>query len=157
MKNKENIAVLIGMINEQILILEGIVKELCEIKNNDKREIVYIGYSLHNYYCALEDILIEIARTFENSIDDISRYHRELLKRMTIDVPNIRPKVLSKEVFVYLDELRAFRHVFRHAYSYTLDAEKVNSIKDKLIEMHTQIISDIQKFKGFLEEIVRHI
>lgn len=38
----------------------------------------------HNLYCAFEDLFKIVAETFENHIQDKSKYHQELLKRMDI-------------------------------------------------------------------------
>ena len=75
----------------------------------------------------------EIAKTFENKVEDPAKYHRELLKRMYMDIPGIRPKSLSLESYHALDELRGFRHIFRHAYDYELDPERVDSLKQKIV------------------------
>lgn len=44
MKNKEHAAVLIGLINEQILVLENIVEELYDTQNNDKTLLIPKGF-----------------------------------------------------------------------------------------------------------------
>lgn len=46
---------------------------------------------MHNLYSALEELMEEVAKTFENTVEDIAKYHRELLKRMLINVYRIRP------------------------------------------------------------------
>ncbi len=46
---------------------------------------------------------------------------------MKLDVPNIRPAFLSDESYRVLNDLRAFRHVFRHGYEYTLDGARVKA------------------------------
>ena len=50
---------------------------------------------------------------------------------MRLDIEGIRPRLLSEESFKILDELRGFRHVFRHAYSYELEHERVLKLADK--------------------------
>ena len=71
----------------------------------------------------------------------------ELLKRMTIEVKGVRPPLLSKEVYRILDELRGFRHVFRHAYSYELDPEKVIQLAEKALKLEEAFRRDIEAFK----------
>ncbi|MBS3947481.1 MAG: hypothetical protein KGZ57_04105 [Dethiobacter sp.] len=87
-----------------------------------------LGYQLHNLYCAFEDLFSMVAAFFENHLEDKSRYHSELLKRMTLSVQGVRPAFLSRNSFVLLDNLRAFRHFFRHAYSYDLDERKLRIV-----------------------------
>ncbi len=152
MKNKENLLLLAGYISSQRNNIIEIYNEIKEQIINDKKDLVYTGYLMHNYYCAVEDIFIEIARTFENKVDDTSKYHREILKRMTIDIPGIRPKLLSNKIFNFFDELRGFRHVFRHAYGYIIDSEKIGILKRKLIEHHLLFLDDLKNFTTFIEE-----
>src|SRR2546425_233012 len=64
---------------------------------------------IHNLFNAREDLLKIVANAFENSIADLSRWHTELLDRMTLDIKGIRPSLLSAESASYL-ELRALRH-----------------------------------------------
>lgn len=152
MKSKEKLLLLIGYIDSQLNNIIEIYNEIKIQNTKDKKDIVYVGYLIHNYYCSVEDIFIEIARTFENKIDDVSKYHRELLKRMTIDIPGIRPKLLSNKNFNFFDELRGFRHIFRHAYGYTIDSDKIDLLKKKMVEHHEFFLEDLKKFKSFLEE-----
>lgn len=69
-----------------------------------------------------------IAGAFENNIGNTGRYHAELLKRMIVTIRGVRPAFLSEESFRLLDNLRAFRHLLRHAYMYDLDEKKVRLV-----------------------------
>src|SRR5438105_1061710 len=60
------------------------------------------------FYTAFEDLLKQIAKAFENHIEKLNNFHIELLNRMTLDIKNIRPKLLSSESFALLDQLRKF-------------------------------------------------
>ena len=82
-----------------------------------------LGYTIHNLYSLLENYALRIAKTFENEIDD-SRWHRDLINRMTLEVATVRPAVWSRELARHVDELRRFRHAFRHVYDSSLDPDK---------------------------------
>jgi hypothetical protein len=88
-----------------------------------------LGYSIHNLYNALENYALRIAKTFENHLDEGSR-HRELVKRMTMEIPQVRPRVWPLEVARHVDELRRFRHAFRHIYDSGLDSAKLMLAQD---------------------------
>lgn len=103
----------------------------------------------------MEDLFQEIAKTFENKVEDPAKYHRELLKRMYMDIPGIRPKSLSLESYRTLDELRGFRHIFRHAYDYELDPERVDSLKQKIVVKWDYIKKDMHSFMSFLRDILK--
>ncbi len=91
-----------------------------ELSNYDRGAI---GYLLHNFYNGCENIFRSIARFFENDLGDDS-WHRDLLKRMTLEVPGFRPRVIDETLYRLLDDFRAFRHKFRHSYSFELDWER---------------------------------
>lgn len=148
---KEAIALLLGYLNNQKEIIDTLLANIKSADASSEEKTVNLGYLLHNLYCALEDLFQEIAKTFENRIEDPSKFHRELLKRMLIEVPKIRPRVLSKESYQMLDELRGFRHIFRHSYAYSLSSEKVALLKQSLLSAWDQIKKDMAHFEMFLQ------
>lgn len=108
------------------------------------------GYTLHNLYSALERLFERIARTFENQVEDVSRYHAELLRRMMLDVPQVRPAVLSRASYDLLNELRAFRHLFRHGYEVELEPERVERLATRVCAGWPAIRNDIDHFRSRL-------
>lgn len=145
------LAVLLGYFDTQLEIVESIFREIQTTTPNTREKISHLGYLLHNLYCAMEDLFREVARTFENRLEDPSRYHRELLKKMHLVVPGIRPRLLSRESYLLLDELRAFRHVFRHAYEYELSAARMTELKAKLTDSWDTIKADLNDFSAFMQ------
>ena len=104
-----------------------------------------LAYQLHNLYCAFEDLLKLVADSFENHIEARAHYHRTLLWRMKIPIEGVRPALLSETSHKLLDSLRAFRHVFRHAYSYELDPKKL-----------ALVVEDALKLKGLYQGEIDH-
>lgn len=153
---KEAAAILLGYFTNQTELIDGILKEIHVTKPSKRAETTHLAYLLHNLYCSVEDIFQEIAKTFENKVEDPAKYHRELLKRMYTDIPGIRPKLLSSESYHTLDELRGFRHIFRHAYDYELDSERVDSLKQKIIVKWDYIKNDMHGFMSFLNDILKY-
>ena len=73
---------------------------------------------------------------------------------MRLSIPGVRPPLLSSDdVIACLDELRAFRHAFRHAYSYGLDDDRVFFLVNKVLEKKGQILGDISRFKEAVEKM----
>jgi len=105
-----------------------------------------LAYQLHNLYCAFEDLFKIIAVSFENNIEDKTRYHAELLKRMALTIEGVRPAFLSKQSLVLLDSLRSFRHFFRHAYSYDLDERKVRIVLEDAAKLRELYVRDVEGF-----------
>ena len=108
-----------------------------------------MGYQLHNLYGAFEQLFEEIARFFENRVDEAS-YHTDLLRRMQLDIQGIRPALLSAETASGLDELRRFRHLFRHAYAAELDLEKVADLAARAAAIQRDVAGDLEQFMALL-------
>ena len=147
---KEPLAILLGFLNNQKEPIHRILQEIDLTEPNSREKISHLGYLLHNLYCALEDIFREVARTFENQIEDPARYHRELLKRMYCEIPQIRPALLTSRSYAILNELRGFRHIFRHAYDYELSADRVARLREIVLQDWESIQQDLNNFIDFL-------
>ena len=149
---KARLAVLQAEIKAQMQEIEGIYTKIEDRKRKkDKAAMESVGYQLHNLYCAFEDLFKIVAETFENHIQDKSKYHQELLKRMAISIEGVRPRLLSQECFQLLDNLRSFRHLFRHAYSYELDERKVKIVLDDAFTLKGICRNDIDAFLNSFE------
>jgi len=109
-----------------------------------------LGYTIHNLYSLLENYALRIAKTFENEID-ASRWHRDLINRMTLEIATVRPAVWSRELARHVDELRRFRHAFRHVYDTSLDPDKL-----MLAQKHVPLaVSGVQGAHATLIEKLR--
>lgn len=115
-------------------------------KMPEKAFVIASAYTLNNIYSCYEDIFKHIARVFENRIENLSSWHSELLKRMMIEVPDIRPAVLSEGVVAVLDEMRAFRHVFRSSYVFVIDHARVLAISEHWAAIKGEIEKELKNF-----------
>lgn len=153
---EERLRVLFAELNAQwkeILKLYSSIEEKAEsLKRDMSNEDLTnsLGYKLHNLYSAYEDMFKLVAGFFENQIEDMTRYHTDLLKRMLIEIEEIRPGLLSEKSFKALDELRGFRHLFRHAYSYGIDGERIIKLSEKSIGLKEVFKKD---FEGFMAKL----
>lgn len=135
-------------IKYQIGIIEMIFDKIADRKQhkNEISGLESLAYQLHNLYSAFEDLFLIVAKYFENTIEDQSRYHIELLRRMVIDIEGVRPPLLKQQTMNWLDELRAFRHVFRHAYSYDLDKNKLQFVIEATEKIKICYKDDVDRF-----------
>jgi len=141
--------------NQILKIYKSIEEKLKRLKENKDNEDLRdsLAYRLHNLYCAYEDLFKIIAKFFENRIEDPARYHIELLRRMLIEIKGIRPSLISEESYTYLNELRGFRHVFRHAYAIELDVDRIIALAEKSLILKSLFEEDLKRFKRKLYEM----
>ncbi|MBC6473165.1 MAG: hypothetical protein GDA48_10385 [Hormoscilla sp. GM102CHS1] len=112
-----------------------------------------VAYQIHNLYNAVEDLLKIVAAHFENQITDTARWHSALLQRMTQDIPGIRPRLLSESSYLNLNNLRGFRHFFRHAYGVNIDYEQLAMNLDKARLLDPSLTQDVENFLKQVTEI----
>ena len=75
---------------------------------NDELDLMLQGACLHGLYNAIEAYFLRVAKFFENNIDEAA-WHRDLLDRMRLDVPGIRPALITDRILAErIDELRRF-------------------------------------------------
>ena len=106
-----------------------------------------MAYQIHNLYSAFEQLFETVARFFENRLEE-QRYHVDLLRRMRLEIDGIRPALVSDEAFVLLDELRRFRHFFRHAYTADLNPDNLVDLLSKAERLKPVHRRDVAEFLG---------
>lgn len=116
--------------------------------------LVETGFYLNQLYSGYERVLEAIAEVFGNSVEGAAR-HKGLLERMRIHVKGLRPAVVGDAAFGCLDELRAFRHFFRHAYDLDLQPEKVELVVNKALRLEELWANDTRQFTQFLTEMTK--
>ncbi|GEA14256.1 hypothetical protein E308F_04980 [Moorella sp. E308F] len=112
----------------------------------DEASLRIIGSILHDYYTAIEKIFRIIARDIDCSVPAGEQWHKELLDQMTLEVPGLRPALLAGKTARSLDELRAFRHVFRNIYGFSLDPAKIRQLLEGLPEVAGDFKKDLHLF-----------
>lgn len=83
------------------------------------------GHHISRAYNVIEQMGLRVAKAFENNIDDERGWHTELIRRLSIRIDGVRPALFPDDLRQPLQELRAFRHVFVHAYDLVIDTEKL--------------------------------
>ena len=81
-------------------------------------------------------------------------WHRELLRQMSFEIPELRPAVLSKESVNVLSEYLAFRHVVRNVYAFQFDPVRVERLVNGLPSVMSKVKADLESFASFLEQVV---
>lgn len=131
----EKYAILLGYFDKQVSVIEKLEKEIMPLDLNVWENGYVFALKTQQFFTALEDLFKQIAKAFENHIEDLGSYHRELLGRMNTEIPGIRPQVIQQKTLIVLDKVRAFRHFIRHAYDCELD-------KKQLIDLQSLIQSN---------------
>lgn len=83
---------------------------------------------------------------------DHTRWHRELLDKMFLNIKSLRPAVLPEEVRSVLGDLLGFRHKFRHAYEFKLEKTKTVALWNRWSLENVSVKQALTLFANQLEE-----
>jgi hypothetical protein len=108
--------------------------------------LAFLAVELHAWFTGLENNLERIARTVEGSLPGGPSSHQDLLRGMTLELPDVRPAVLSPVLTPDLAKLLSFRHFFRHPYAVVLDEERLRAHATRLAHLRGRVRSDLEAF-----------
>lgn len=106
---------------------------------------------LHSFYTGMERIFEIIVRDIDGAKSSGPEWHREVLAAVSVEKPGLRPPVISDESFDYLENYRAFRHLFRHLYTHRLEPDRIFRLIKDLGTAWQSVKKDLQEFISFLE------
>ena len=136
----------------------GYIKEITQVLESEKGSVrgadlmACAGY-LHHYYTCIESVFERISRAFDGGLIAGGDYYRELLRSMTIEIPDIRPSIISRDLAEELDEYRRFRHMFRHAYGSELRWRKMEPLAKGIDSITKVLMARIFEFMHFIEKL----
>ncbi len=110
------------------------------------------GSILHDFYNCCERIFRKIATNINGGFGQVESWHKELLYRMTIEIKNIRPQVISENLAAELDDYLSFRHIFRNIYGFELKGERLSRLVSKFVKVSQQFKKEILKFLKKMEK-----
>jgi len=82
------------------------------------------------------------------------QWHKELLEQMTLGISGVRPPLIRSETAVKLDRLRAFRHVFRNIYGFSLAPEKIRELLTDMPELSGLLKKDLASFEKKMRKLL---
>jgi hypothetical protein len=112
-----------------------------------RNHCLVIAQLLENTYTALETAFMRISQYFENSLST-TRWHGDLLEKMTYEIEGMRPRVISDQSRRLLLELLRFRHFKRYYFELDYDWEKLKflmSVYDRVLPKVREELADFRK------------
>ena len=146
-------------LNVDSLLLETLMEknrratERARLADADEFAWAAVGYTIHNLYCLFENYFLRIAKFFENGLDS-SSWHAQLVERMTLEIPGLRPALFDRAFAARVDELRRFRHAFRNLYQTELDSLRVQKLNEALREITALFSRYHERFVAALDAII---
>ena len=116
-----------------------------ELAKPDRNSRV-LGSVMHDFYNCCERIFRRIGTEMNGTAHRGEAWHKELLFRMTVAVPGIRPAVISEDLAAELDEFLSFRHLFRNIYGFELTGDRVSRLGQRLEGVSRRFEREIEAF-----------
>lgn len=115
----------------------------------DLIQVTALASVLHSFYNGLESIFVKVARDIDHSVPTGDRWHRDLLEQMG-EANAFRNALFPSPLLTQIQDYLAFRHFYRHAYSFFLRWEELKELvlpltavwhetKQKLIQLATSL------------------
>lgn len=147
------------------ILEETVKKEIETLKNLDKEKNGLLklkpsnytlragGSILHDFYTGIEKIFHDIAKEIDRRIPLGESWHNELLSQMTLDIPGLRPPVITSSTEKKLREYLAFRHLFRKRYGFELEWLKIKRLLVGIPKILSTLEKEIKLFFKTLSKI----
>ena len=149
---------LIDRIKGEVIDLDQVVQRANETwplaQQDFDNQAVYtdsVALNLHSFYSGLERLFELIARHVDRRLPEGANWHRDLLKQMVEDMPEVRPAVISQETATALDEFRRFRHLVRSVYTVHLDPQKMQPLMENLLVVWSKTRDELLAIADYLE------
>lgn len=110
---------------------------------------------LHNFYTACERIFEKVATDVDGGMRQAHDWHLRLLRAMSVDVPEVRPRALSADLAERLADYLRFRHLVRNLYGFELEEAKMHPLVQEIGTVRCDIEREIGDFCTFLEALGR--
>ena len=151
---KRNAVLLIRLAKEIEYEIEGIKKLLEEYYGIPKDKSTYFiraqASIFHDFYTALERVMIKIAEELNGGLPKSTQWHKDLLFDMTLELEGIRPPLFPNEYFETFYHYLRFRHVFRNNYGYELKPTLLKPLEDTFADTVEKSIAALETFCRWL-------
>ncbi len=146
-------AFLLEYFEKQTSLIKKLYDELIVVDVSIYDKTFLFSLRAQQFYTAIEALFKQIAKSFENHLETMTNFHREMLLRMKTEVPKIRPAVISSQSFALLNKVRAFRDFILHAYDCELDEDELRLVQSKLIKEYAHVENDLQNFRSYIKKL----
>ena len=110
-----------------------------------------LGSLVADFYSGVERVLKIIAEELDGGLPKSENWHKQLLINANLAIAE-RPPVLSGRTVTALLPYLGFRHVFRNAYGFELDYDRMKQLEQRLPETLELFANDIHSFCAWLKQ-----
>ena len=144
-------------IREELLEIQGSIQRAKKawslaLNEEDSLYLDSVALNLHDFYNGLERIFERIAENIDEIKPEGLNWHQEILRQMAMEIPKVRPAVISQDLREELDKYRAFRHIVRNIYAHNFRIDKIKDLMGNIDKVLNKLEENLQIFCEFLEK-----
>ena len=87
----------------------------------------------HDFYTGVERVFRRIAEELNGGVPRSESWHKQLLLDMSLELGDVRPRVVSKDLRLELGNFLRFRHLVRNVYGFELDSDRIMELEAKFV------------------------
>jgi len=130
---------------EQLLGTYRPLIERCRSAGPDAVELAALAAMLHSFYNGVENLFKRVAVENDEELPQGDTWHRQLLEQMA-SITKARSRVIDSELRDRLHLYLAFRHVFRHSYTFDLRWDKMQELALHCDETLASLQQSLERF-----------
>lgn len=160
MSTNETIAELDARIEKTKILLmrigneyDAFIRDDFEHMGRKNASAIVIAELMVDYYTCLETCFLRVSQFFENHLSD-SRWHADLLEKMTLRIEGTRDAVISDSTAAALSELMKFRHFRRYYFELEYDWDKLDYLQKVYARVRAAIPGELAAFQTFLHALM---
>ena len=144
----------VGFQFEEIELLFKIYKDILtdSSKEPDIITTTAIAGVIHSFYNGIEIIMQIILKNVDNFIPESENWHKAILIQISENNEN-RKQIISINTKEKLMNYLAFRHFFRHSYSFYYDWNKIKILVDDMKSVYKEFKNEINSFLNNYDKI----
>jgi hypothetical protein len=162
MSAADEMKTLIGEIDSSLAVLKKIsdfydeqtAKEAAQMLTTENA--IILSDIFVNFYTCIETVFFRISQYFENSLDN-TKWHKDVLRKMTLDVPGIRERVISDNTYRDLEEILRFRHFKRYYFEFNYDWDRLELVRKKFLSARVSVDEELNAFKEYLYTLAEEL
>jgi len=141
---REELDLNLQQLRQQLTIARCLHQEMGE-RNPGATQIMAWAAILHSFYTGVENLFKRVSVKMDGDIPKGENWHILLLNNMIHSTQN-RPALITEALKEKLKKYMDFRHVFRHAYTYDLQWNKMAPLVLDLGDVFNQLEQEVNEF-----------
>jgi hypothetical protein len=131
---------------------DNLKKDVTALPVGKSYDLIILADIFVDFYTCLETGFLRASKFFENNLDS-SKWHADLLEKMTVDIPGARKRVISDGTETCLKEFMRFRHFKRYYFEFEYDKDRIEFLEKKFMQVLPLIKKDLDEFDLFLKAL----